>query len=515
MVDFLAAHALRMPARAAVVLGTEQLTFGDLERQSNALANALLDLGIEPADHATTIGYNSLEHFIVSAASRKLVLVGMPMNYRLRPDEVLYQLAHSETRVVFCGPEHVAVVDQVASQCPQLEFKVTWRGSARTEAALPEGWYGLNDLLETASSEPPPVESGLTAPSMSYTAGTTGNPKGAYRAEGTDPGVIARYSEWFGLKPLDVHLVAGPLYHSAPGAFAAFTHIFGGTNVVLPRFDAEAALRAIDRHRVTTSFMAPILLKRITELPQATKDKYDVSSLRAVIVAAAPCPHELKKRIVADLGEVLFEFYGSSELGLNTLLRPEEQLTHPGSCGRPVEGVEIKALDDDSNEVATGEPGELWIRSPQAINEYWQNEEATEEARRNGMWSVGDVGYFDRDGYLYIVDRKRDMIISGGVNICTTEVENVLHAHPDVRDVVVIGIPSEEWGEQVHAVVESHAAGDSACEDELRRLAAEQLADFKRPRSFEFRDRLPRDEAGKIRKREIREHFWQGQERSV
>jgi long-chain acyl-CoA synthetase len=349
---------------------------------------------------------------------------------------------------------------------------------------------------------------------MTYTAGTTGNPKGAYRSRGTEPAVIERYVRWFELRPDDVHLAAGPLYHSAPGAFASFQAILGATVVVMPRFDAEEALRLVERHRCTTTFMAPTLLQRITALPAAVRARYDVSSMRVIIVAAAPCPFEVKRSVMELFGEVLYEFYGSSELGVNTLMLPEEQLVKPGSCGRVVEGVEVEVLDDDGRELPRGQPGELWIRSPQEITEYWRNEEATAASRRDGYFTVGDVGYLDDDGYLYIVDRKRDMVISGGVNVCTTEVENVIHGHPEVWDVAVIGIPSDEWGETVHAIVQPRPGAELDGET-LLAWVAERLADYKKPRSLELRAELPRDDAGKIRKRDLREPFWAGRDRRV
>jgi acyl-CoA synthetase (AMP-forming)/AMP-acid ligase II len=193
---------------------------------------------------------------------------------------------------------------------------------------------------------------------------------------------------------------------------------------------------------------------------------------------------------------------------------PEEQLVKPGSCGRVVEGVEVEVLDDDGRELPRGQPGELWIRSPQEITEYWRNEEATAASRRDGYFTVGDVGYLDDDGYLYIVDRKRDMVISGGVNVCTTEVENVIHGHPEVWDVAVIGIPSDEWGETVHAIVQPRPGAELDGET-LLAWVAERLADYKKPRSLELRAELPRDDAGKIRKRDLREPFWAGRDRRV
>jgi acyl-CoA synthetase (AMP-forming)/AMP-acid ligase II len=511
--DFLTAHASKHPDRLAVVVGDSEdagrLTYAELEERSNRLARALLARGVQSLDRCTTVGYNAPEHSVIGAALRKMVAVALPMNYRLTAEEMGYQLEHSESRVVFAGSELVDRVEVAARRCPVLQLRVAWG-----RQSLPEGWLALEDLLAEGTPEPPEVEAGLTGPSMTYTAGTTGNPKGAYRAQGTDPGVIQSYARWFDLRPGDVHLVAGPLYHSAPAAFAAFTTILGGTNVVLRRFDAESALAAIERHRVQTTFMAPILLQRLVGLPPDVRTRYDLTSMRAIVVAAAPCPFEVKRNVMEMFGQVLYEFYGSSEVGCNAVMRPEDQLRKPGSCGRPVEGVEIRVLSDDGHELPAGETGELFIQSPQVITEYWRNPDATSAARRGDHFSVGDVGYLDDEGFLYIVDRKRDMVISGGVNICTTEVENAIHAHPDIWDVVVIGIPDAEWGEAVHAIVQPRP-GASLAGDELIPWLHDRLADYKRPRTVEVRAELPRDEAGKIRKRELREPFWRGHEKRV
>ncbi|HEX2465867.1 MAG TPA: AMP-binding protein, partial [Thermoanaerobaculia bacterium] len=241
---------------------------------------------------------------------------------------------------------------------------------------------------------------------------------------------------------------------------------------------------------------------------------YDVSSMHSIVVAAAPCPFEVKRRVMDLFGPVLYEFYGASETGVNTLMKPEEQLTKPGSCGKVVDGVDMKILDDQGNECALGIPGEIWVKTESLITEYYNNPKATADARRGDYFSVGDIAYRDEDGYIFVVDRKRDMIISGGVNICSTEIENVIHAHPKVWDVVVIGVPDEEWGESVHAIVQPRP-GDDLEPAEIAGFVREHLADYKKPRSIEIRRELPRDEAGKIRKRELREPFWAGHTKRV
>jgi fatty-acyl-CoA synthase/long-chain acyl-CoA synthetase len=478
-VDFLTGHAQAQPDKPAVICDDEVMTYAELEERSNRLANGMLELGIKPGDKVTTVGHNSPEHFPIGSATRKIMAVGVPMNYRLRPAETQYQLENSETVAVFCEPG----------------------------LGIPEGpWRVIPwDVLPQGSPEPPPIEPDMMGPSMTYTAGTTGNPKGAYRAKGVDPQVVLSYMQIFEMTPGDVHLVAGPMYHSAPGAWAGFTILLGGTNVVMRRFDPEEALRLIERHGCTTTFMAPTLLQRIVRVDS----RYDLSSMRQIVVAAAPCPFELKRKVIDMFGPVLWEFYGSSEAGINTVMRPEEQLEKPGSCGRVSALNDVRILDDDGNECPLGIPGEIYVRNPSIITGYYGNPEATEESWRDDYFTVGDVGYFDVDGYLYVCDRKRDMIISGGVNIYSAEIENVIHAHPKVWDVAVIGIPDEEFGESIHAIVQPKA-DESVSAHEIIEWVGERLASYKKPKSIEFRDDFPRDLAGKIRKRELREPFWAG-----
>jgi acyl-CoA synthetase (AMP-forming)/AMP-acid ligase II len=304
--------------------------------------------------------------------------------------------------------------------------------------------------------------------------------------------------------------VAGPLYHSAPGAFAAYAHLFGGTVVVLPKFDPEAALAAIARHRCTSTFMAPTLLKRVVELPEAVRARYDVSSMQVIVVAAAPCPMTVKEDVVRQFGPVLYEFYGSTELGVNTILRPEDVLRKPGSCGRAAPGLEIAILDDDGRTLPPGQPGELFVRRYAGVfDEYYKKPEATRETGRGEWLSVGDVAWMDDDGFVYICDRKRDMIISGGVNIYPAEIEEVLHRHPAVADVAVFGVPDDDWGERVHAAVQLRPGADASAED-LIAFARLHLAGYKAPREVSFHTDFPRDPAGKLVKRLLRDPHWAG-----
>jgi acyl-CoA synthetase (AMP-forming)/AMP-acid ligase II len=369
----------------------------------------------------------------------------------------------------------------------------------------------LADLVAAGAPGPVAVDTGTNVGgSMIYTAGTTGKPKGALR-RAVDPKTILPPFEAFGLvDPGHVHLAAGPLYHSAPGAFALYTHVFGGTVVVMPRFDPEAALAAIARHRCTSTFMAPTLLKRIVDLPAAVRARYDLGSMRVIVMAAAPCPMRVKEQVIEAFGPILYEFYGSTELGVNTVLRPEDVLRKPHSCGRAAPGVELAILDDAGAPVPAGTPGELFVRRYAGMfDEYWKKPDATRETRRGEWLTVGDVAWMDDEGFVYICDRKRDLIISGGVNIYPAEIEDALHRHPAIDDVAVFGIPDDEWGERVHAAIQP-AAGAPITADEVIAFARTRLGGYKVPRSVSFHADLPRDSAGKLLKRVLREPYWAG-----
>jgi acyl-CoA synthetase (AMP-forming)/AMP-acid ligase II len=345
---------------------------------------------------------------------------------------------------------------------------------------------------------------------MTYTAGTTGKPKGA-RRRAADPGaMLARMTALRCTAPDDVHLVAGPLYHSAPGGFALYAHALGQTVVVMRRFDPEDALRTIERERCTTTFMAPTLLKRLVDLPVEVRRRYDVGSMRSIVVAAAPCPMRVKEDVLAWFGPVLHEFYGSTELGINTVLEPADMLRKPGSCGRAAPGVELAILGEDGRPLPPGTPGELHVRrGPGVFDGYYKNPQATAETARGDWLSVGDVAWMDTEGFVFICDRKRDLIISGGVNIYPAEIEDVLHRHPAIEDVAVFGVPDADWGERVHAAIRLRP-GQDLTPAEVTEFCRRHLADYKTPRQVSFHADLPRDTAGKLVKRVLREPYWAG-----
>src|SRR5262245_36817454 len=500
-VDVVALHAARTPDRPALIEGDRRLSWAEFHHARNRLANALTAMGVRPGEHVIVYAANSIEYLLASAGARAAGAVGIPMNHRLTAQEVSYILGDSAAVAVFVGDSFVPMAERVRAAAPRVRDWILLGAERRPWARA------LDDVLAAGSPAPPAA---VVGGSMVYTAGTTGKPKGALR-RGVDPAsVIERLRDLDLADPSHVHLVAGPLYHSAPGGFAVYAHFLGCPVVVLPRFDPEAALAAIARFRCTSTFMAPTLLKRIVDLPPEMRARYDVSSMRVIVMAAAPCPMRVKEEVIRYFGPVLYEFYGSTELGINTILRPEDVLRKPGSCGRVASGMDLAVLDEKGEPAPTGEPGELFVRRyPGMFDEYWKKPEATAQMQRGDWYSVGDVAYLDAEGFVYICDRKRDMIISGGVNIYPAEIEDVLHRHPKVQDVAVFGVPDDEWGERVHAAVQMRP-GQALSAEEVVSFAREHLAGYKVPRQVSFEEEFPRDSAGKLVKRLLREPHWSG-----
>jgi fatty-acyl-CoA synthase/long-chain acyl-CoA synthetase len=507
--DWLTAHTARQPDAYVMHEGDRRWTWREYLDRRNRVAHALAGLGLTQGEHTIVYATNSMEYMLSSAGARAVGAISVPMNHRLVPDEVAYVLDDSDAAFVFVGDSFLATAEAVRERAPRVRHWVTIGRQRRPWASH------LADLV--AGGDPRGVTldtSGNLGGSMIYTAGTTGKPKGALRRVVDQSSVLPRMQA-FDLARPHVHLAAGPLYHSAPGAFALYAQIFGGSAVIMPKFDPEEALHLIAKHRVTSTFMAPILLKRIVDLPESVRARYDVSSMQVIVVAAAPCPMKVKEDVLRYFGPTLYEFYGSTELGMNTLLRPEDILRKPGSCGRPMPGTELAVFDANGQPVKTGEPGELFVRHNNGVfDEYYKKADATKQGRRGDWLSVGDVAYFDADGFVYICDRVRDMVISGGVNIYPAEIEDALHRHPAVEDVAVIGVPDEHWGERLHAAVRVRA-GTSVTAEELIDFARSRLADYKVPREVSFHENFPRDSAGKLLKRVLREPFWQGRSSRV
>jgi acyl-CoA synthetase (AMP-forming)/AMP-acid ligase II len=511
--DVLALHAAaRGDATAVVVDGfggarPTTATFAQLNDDVNRLAHALAGLGTTTGQRLVWCGPNSREVVTTIHAARKHGLVAVPLSYRFNADEMAYVIDNSDAVVVVTDSEQAETVASIRDRCPNVREVIVF-DALHDPPETPPGCVGWDELLAAQpSTEPDPPDASAAGAQMLYTSGTTGKPKGALRTTSDRSIVFALLTELGLPQPDDVHLTTGPLYHSGPLAFASLSHTLGSPMVVLRRFDPRAWLRLVREHHVTNTFSAPTQLKRIVALPDDELAAADVSSMRCLIANAAPVPYPLKQEIVAKLGEgFLYEVYGSTELGIVTVLKPADQLRKPGSCGQTYGGVGVRIVTDEGVDATPGEPGELFISTGLAMDGYHRTGEQLTEL--GPEWkSVGDVAYADDEGYLFICDRKKDMIISGGVNIYPAEIEAVLHAHPAILDAAVFGIPDDEWGESVYAIVQPRPGVDIDLAV-LRAFVDERVAGYKRPRAYEVRAELPRTDAGKLLKRVLRDEFW-------
>ena len=518
MADYLTSHAITFADKAAIIddrPGSAPVvwSFAEANRQANRLANVLHDIGVRHGTTVVTVGQNSAGWMRMVHAARKVGATAVPLNYRLTEDEAAYVIDNCDAQVVYVDAEYAAFIDSLRADIPNVRSVLVFDGPP-----LP-GQLDGDALLGAASTdEPHEPESDVPAATMIYTSGTTGKPKGALRSATGDPAQGAALLQLLKAGRDDVYLTTGPLYHSGPGGFAAIAQAMGNTVVVQHKFDSEDWLRLTATYRVTATFAAPTPIRMICNVDPALWAAYDVSSMRIMIANAAPWSMALKEQYLAHFpAESLFEVYGSTELGVNCVLEPADQVRKPGSCGKAAPYVDLALFDDDGNTVdgvGPEHPGELFVRSSATFTTYYKAEEKYEADRRGDFHTVGDIAYRDQEGYFYICDRKKDMIISGGVNIYPAEIEAALEQHPDVYDVAVFGIPDDNWGEAVHAIVVTRPPGRLTAE-EVMSYARGHLAGYKVPRSVTFMDELPRTGSGKILKRELRAPFWAGHSRMV
>lgn len=484
-------------------------SYAELENNANRLARVLIDLGVTPGTKVIWCGRNSPWIVASMQACRKAGAVAVPLNYRLSHEETAYVVDNSDAEFIIADAEFADVFASIRGDTPKIREILIFDG------ALGPDMRDMGALVEGAEAN---VTATLEAPggSMIYTSGTTGKPKGAVRENVANPEQFLAMIEMIGYRPDQIYLTTGPLYHSGPSGFMATGLLLGQSIVLQRKFDPEDWLRLVDKYKVSSTFSAPTPIRRIVQLDDAIFEKYDVSSMEIMIANAAPWSYALKKEYLARFpGDSLYEVYGSTELGVNTILMPEYQLSKPGSCGKPSPGVEIFLLDENGNEVTEpNKPGEVFIRSASVFTTYHKAKDKYEEDRRGDLQTVGDIAYRDEEGFLFICDRKKDMIISGGMNIYPAEIEDALYHHPDILDVAVFGIPSEEWGETVHAVVVARP-GSELGEDGIGTFSREHLASYKIPRSIEFRDEIPRNDSGKILKKELRKPYWKEHESGV
>jgi acyl-CoA synthetase (AMP-forming)/AMP-acid ligase II len=490
-------------------------TYGELEAQSNRVANLLLELGAGPGTKVLWCGPNSPEVVAIMNATRKTGAVAVPLNYRLAPEEALYVINHSDAEVAYVDYEHAPMFAALRGRLEKVRHIIAVGGPA------PDGMLTDADIAAAPAAVPDVGDAAGSGGTMIYTSGTTGKPKGAVRAGPTDPEAFDTFGallNLLGYRSDDIYITSGPLYHSGPSAFLGASLLFGQTIIVQRKFGAGDWLRLVDKYQASSTFSAPALVRMICALPREVKDRYDRSCMRVMVANAAPWSHALKQQYVADFPPgSLFEVYGSTELGVATVLMPEDQLRKPGSCGKPAPGVEIMLVNGDGNEVTGTGPehsGEVFVRSKAAFGSYYKNDASYESNSRGDFHTVGDVAYRDDEGYLYICDRKTDMIISGGMNIYPAEIEAALEAHPGIYDVAVFGIPSEQWGEVVHATV-VRSPGSSLTGEEIMVFARAHLASYKVPRSVGFASELPRTGSGKLLKRQLRAPYWAGRTAQV
>jgi long-chain acyl-CoA synthetase len=506
--------AREKPDQVAIVESGRTLTWRQWNDEADRLAHGLKRRGIKPGDIVVTRLQIRKEWPVVSAALGKLGCRVLGLNWRLTPAETKYVLSNSSAHAIVCDdPDPKALTPAFEG----LPLKLTASLDANAE-----GFVLYADLI---AEEGEPLFAAGTPPLIIYTSGTTGLPKGVVMgapAAGTGEAAIKEMMEYLRsvgegrpLRPGDVVMVTLPMHHGAgPGTvWGAMRQ--GNMMVMLRRYDPEEALKLIDRHKVTFWTGVPTMYKRIAGLPEETLRKYDLSSVRALGVGAAPVPYSLKEWIIARFGEVLSEGYGATETGMITALLPEVQKKKPGSSGLPHRHVTISIRDEDGNELRAGQEGEIWVKTPVVIRQYLNgNPLGTDTLDEKGFFRTGDVGRLDDEGYLFITDRAKDMIVSGGVNIYPAEIEAAILTHPAVQDVAVIGIPDEEFGEQVKAFCELKP-GRAAEVSDILAHCRDGLASYKRPKTIDIVKELPRNTMGKLLKRELRDPYWKNRERKV
>ncbi len=497
----LAFYAQETPDKEALTDGITRLSFSELSKLVNRAANVLTDLGIGRGDRVAVLMYNSLDSCVTGSAVGKVKANAVPVGYRLKSAEVEYVVNNSQSKALVMGADFEGVINPIIDKLENVSRdRIIVCGGD-----LPWG-VRMEARLESASDVF--IESDLEEESSSiiYTSGTTGRPKGAFRDNRPrDMELLMSIITNFRVTTGDRHIVTCPLYHSAPPFFAGLHTILGAFVYVMRKFEPEEFLRIVETEKITSTFMVPTMLNMVANLPDDVKKKYDLGSMRNLVVGGAPFHISTKKAIIELFpNECLFEFYGSTEMGINTILLPEEQMERPGSCGRAFDGNEIVLLDDDRNPVKQGEAGEFYVKNSMLIDRYFRNKKATDDSFHNDYMSVGDMAYMDEEGYYYIVDRKKDMVISGGVNIYPAEIEIALSDHPKVFDSAVIGIPDEQWGESLKAFIVLKP-GCEATAQEIIEYCKETLAHYKKPKIVEFISEMPRNPSGKLMKKLLRE----------
>jgi acyl-CoA synthetase (AMP-forming)/AMP-acid ligase II len=508
LADAIAGHARLKPATIGAHDSKRSLTYAEWDERATRLANALLALGLQKGDRVALLAYNCIEWLELYVALARAGLVAVPINFRLTPPEIAYIVEHSGATAVIAQNELRDRFDAIRTQTVIAADRFISFGDA-----APAGWQDYEAVISAANSVRPAVtvdENDMFA--FMYTSGTTGRPKGAIRKHGGNQMLAMATALEFGFTRDDKALLVMPMCHANSLYFGLTFAYLGATIVIDDRksFDPEALVAALARDRVTFTSLVPTHYIMILSLPDEVKARYDVSAVGKLLISSAPARRDTKlKTLDYFRNGKLFELYGSTEAGWVTLLRPEEQLDKLGSIGREWLGSgAIKLIGPDGREVADGEVGELYSRTSYVFDGYWNNPEKTAEAFLGEWCSVGDMARRDAEGYIHLVDRKSNMIITGGENVYPSEVEGVIGGHPKVKDVAVIGIPDEKWGEAVVAIIVLHS-GEQATDREILNWLRERLAGYKRPRQIRFIDDhdMPRTATGKILHRVLRERL--------
>ncbi|MEK9649497.1 MAG: AMP-binding protein [Gammaproteobacteria bacterium] len=515
--------AKKNPHEIAIIDTNEKAwTRGELLTRVNQLSNGLLDLGLKKGDTVSILLPNSVEYYISYLACAQCGFYMVPINWHLSGPEVAYILQDSEAKAFITSGHN----DQINAVAQKAALEAGFNKNSCLAVKPIEGMLDFYNFLEAYMPIDPQERSAGQV--MNYTSGTTGKPKGVKRAlvDGDPDDVLSMFAmiiSFFGIQPENnnVHLVGSPLYHTAVIVHSSAALHYGHTVVIMEKFTPENFLRLIDEYKVTTSHMVPTQFHRILQLPTEIKNMYDCSSTKAMVHAAAPCPIHTKQAMIDWWGNSIWEYYAATEGG-GTVVNSEEWSKYPGTVGKAWHGAEIKIVHDDGRIAVPGEQGTVYMKLGEATKfEYKGDRQKTQKERfeldGNIYFTVGDIGYLNSEGYLFLCDRKIDMIISGGANIYPAEIESVFLKHPKIRDVAVFGIPNEEWGEEVKAVVQlndPNLAGEELVK-ELMEFAIENIAKMKLPRTIDFLEEMPRDENGKLYKRRLRDPYWENRNTKV
>lgn len=509
-----AVHAQKNPDKPAYVMaGSGQtVTYGELDAHSNQAAQLFWSLGLRPGDHIAFCLENHPRFFELCWAAQRSGLYFTAISSRLTAPEVEYIVDDCGAKVFVTSAYMGELADALTAKCPGVEARYL----LDTERA---GWSSYEDA--TSAQPTSPLANEIEGAQMLYSSGTTGRPKGVKhplsgQPAGTAPPVAAMLAGVFGASEDSVYLSPAPLYHAAPLTFTMNFLRLGSTCIVMERFDAVDALRQIERHRATHSQWVPTMFVRMLKLPEEDRARFDVSSMEVAIHAAAPCPIPIKEQMIGWWGNVIYEYYAGTEGNGFCLVDSAQWLEHKGTVGRAL-NAQIHILDEAGEDLPPGEIGTIYFESNVEF-EYHNAPEKTAESRSNkGYTTLGDVGYVNEEGWLFLTDRKAHMIISGGVNIYPQEAENILITHPKVTDVAVIGVPNEDFGEEVKAVVQPVDMDEAGpeLEQELLEYCRSQLSHMKCPRSVDFDPELPRHPTGKLYKRLLKDRYWEGHESRI